>query len=193
MELLPIVEQLLTTPTPAVLWELYGKLLQADSPKVAAAIDTLHQFHSYLCELQSKATARQFSELASILDIGAIGGVALQNLAGGEEARLTQRWVIGTLSESLMIMASRQYIKGWQSELSSIHCQAAWYLARALWSLSTDLQPELSGDERWSAIQRLLAPARDRQADNTVRAALLGRLFQIVLLSQMLPLLTTAG
>jgi len=185
MNLLPITQQILVAPTPAALWELYGQLLAAGAePPLLNIVKT---FHHYLCNLQSKATARQYSQLASLLDIGAVGGVAVENLISGGAHNLFQRFLLGMFSESLMVMASRQYVKGWGSELHSMHCQAAWFLAGALWNLSAELQPDLPADERWAKIQKLIAPARDRDTPNESRAVLLGRLFQLLLLSQLGP------
>jgi hypothetical protein len=193
MELQSLVQQILTAPTPAVLWELYGRLLAADAdPPLLQMVEV---FHHYLHDLQSKAEAQQFSELASLLDIGAVGGVAVQNLVGGEAHGegaddLIKRFLLGTVSESLMVIASRQYVKGWQSELHSVHSQATWYLARELWSLSAEMQEDLPAEERWAHIDRLLAPARDPESPNEMKAVFLGRLFQILLLRRLAPLLS---
>ncbi len=190
------LDRVLTAPTPAALWELHGQLLAAGAEPAGLALRTAEAFHHYLCEMQGKITARQYSQLASLLDIGAIGGVALQNLVGlerteveGQANDLLKKLLLGTAGESLMVLASRQYVKGWQSELNSTHCRAAWYLAEALWALSATLQPGLPSEERNALIGRLLAPARDPKAANETRVVLLGRLFQLVLLSQCLPLL----
>jgi hypothetical protein len=187
MDLLSLIRQIATAPSPAVLWELYGQLLAAGADP--ALLDTVETFHHYLCDLQSKATARQYAELASMLDIGAVGGVAIENLVGGGKDHLFQRFLLGTVSESLMVAASRQYVKGWQSELHSTHCQAAWFLAGELWRLSNEMQPGLPAGKRWESIRGLLDPARDVQTPNGAKAVLLGWLFQIILLSRLLPLL----
>jgi hypothetical protein len=187
MDLLSPVRQTATAPSPAVLWELYGHLLAAGAdPRLLRIVET---FHHYLCDLQSKATARQYAELASLLDIGAVGGVALENLISGGKENLFERFMLGTVSESLMVAASRQYVKGWQSELHSTHCQAAWFLAGELWQLSSEMQPDLPAAHRWESIKGLLNPARDAQTPNGAKAVLLGWLFQITLLSRTLPLL----
>ena len=187
MNLLVLIRQIATAPSPAVLWELYGHLLAAGAdPALLKMVET---FHHYLCDLQSKATARQYAELASLLDIGAVGGVAIENLIGGGKEHLFQRFLLGTVSESLMVAASRQYVKGWQSELHSTHCQAAWFLAGELWRLSGEMQPDLPAEQRWESIKGLLNPARDAQTPNGAKAVLLGWLFQILLLSRLLPTL----
>ncbi len=194
MDHTPTVQKILTTPTPAALWQLYGQLLAAGVPPEAPLLGVVGAFHHYLADLRSKASARQFSELASVLDIGAVGGIALQNLIGSEGGRaeashLLHRLLLGTISESLMVVASRQYVKGWSSELNSVHCQAAWFLAGTLWTLSAEMQPELPASERWTNIQELIAPALDPDTANVSKAVLLGRLFQILLLGHLLPFL----
>ena len=118
-----------------------------------------------------------------------MGGVAIENLIGGGKEHLFQRFLLGTVSESLMVAASRQYVKGWQSELHSTHCQAAWFLAGELWRLSGEMQPDLPAEQRWESIKGLLNPARDAQTPNGAKAVLLGWLFQILLLSRLLPTL----
>lgn len=191
MELTPIIQEIMTSPTPAALWRLYAQLLAAGTPTDAPAMRTAEAFHHYLSDLQSKATARQYSQLASLLDIGAVGGIALQNLSSGEARHLVRRWLLGTASESLMVLASRQYIKGWGSELRALHRKAAWFLSRELWSLSAEMQPESPAGERWVRIQQLVGPALDPDTPSATAAVLLGHLFQLLLLSQLAPLLPT--
>jgi hypothetical protein len=192
MDLQTAIQQMLTAPSPDALWELYGYLLAAGAEP--PLLETVTAFHHYLCDLQSKATARQYSEFASLLDIGAVGGVAVQNLIGAFGSRdedggreLLEKLLLGTGSESLMIAASRQYIKAWQAELFSVHCQAAWFLADALWRLAAagHSGTEPAG-ERWSRIQALFAPIRDPEVPNPDKALLLARTFQLVLVSRLI-------
>lgn len=194
MELRRLIGQVMTSPTPDVLWELHGRLLAAGAEP--SLVDLAGSFQHYLHDLKSKADARQYSELASMLDIGAVGGVAIQNLIGagkpgaGDGADdLVTRLLMGTVSESLMVLASRQYIKGWQSELHSVHSRATWILAGELWRISAEMQPDLTAEERWGHITRLLAPARDSDTRNEVKAVFLSWLFQIVLVRRLAPLL----
>lgn len=197
MELQTALHRILTAPSPAALWELYGSLLAAETEE--PLLETVAAFHHYLCELQSKATARQYSEFASLLDIGAVGGVAVQNLVGafGQRDRdggreLLQKLLLGTASESLMVAASRQYIKAWQAELHSVHCQAAWFLAGALWRLA-GADDGAGAGERWARIEALFAPIRDPEVPNADKALLLARTFQLVLLNQLIGPAQAAG
>ncbi|MBN2361818.1 MAG: hypothetical protein JXR83_20375 [Deltaproteobacteria bacterium] len=199
MDLQTAIQQTLTAPSPDALWDLYGYLLAvgAEPP----LLETVAAFHHYLCDLQSKATARQYSEFASLLDIGAVGGVAAQNLIGAFGNRekdggreLLEKLLLGTGSESLMVAASRQYIKAWQAELYSVHCQSAWFLAGALWQLAAagGAGREAVG-ERWARIQALFAPIRDPDVPNAEKALLLARTFQLVLVSRLITLVQAGG
>lgn len=193
MDLQNAVKQILTAPSTDALWELYGYLLAADAD--APLLETVATFHHYLCDLQGKATARQYSEFASLLDIGAVGGVALQNLVGAFGQReadggreLLEKILLGTGGESLMVAASRQYVKAWQAELHSVHCQAAWFLSGALWRLAADSGVDAEPGERWGRIRALFAPVRDPEIPNPDKALLLARVFQLVLVSQLVAL-----
>jgi hypothetical protein len=185
--LLPILSQ----PTPAALVTLQGALLATGQhgEGAAQALELAGHFHDYLSELQSKITARDYAELASRLDIGAVGAVALENILATTKEEFWERFLLGALSEALMVAASRQYIKGWTAETALVHSRAAWYLAEALWRPSVQMQPELLPEARWQAIQSLLAPAYDTKVPAPDKAALLGRLFQMLLLTHLARLL----
>jgi hypothetical protein len=183
----PIVHQ----PTPETLVALQGALLSADLPdgKVNKALEIAGQFYTYLCELKSKLTARDFSELASRLDIGAVGMVALESIIAGDREHFWQRLVLGGLGEALMVAASRQYIKAWETETGQVHTCAAWHLTEVLWQTSKEMQPDLPSQERWQAIQSLLAPAYSPDVPAPEKAVLLGRIYQILLLTHLAGLL----
>lgn len=181
-----LLSRLLTAPTPADLLALQTRLLaaEADSGRRDAArraLDVAREFHAYLNELEAKSSAREYSELASLLDIGAVGGVALENLTEAGET-LLQRLLLGALSETLMVLASRQYVKAWSREMRPIHMRAGWFLRGELWRLSVVGQPDLSVEERAALVDGLLAPAFDDAIADEARLALLGRLFQVLLI-----------
>jgi hypothetical protein len=183
--------QVLTAPTPDALVLLQGALLASDrqGEPVVRALEIAGRFHSYLCELQSKITARQYSELASILDIGAVGVVALENLLAVGEGDWWQRLILGGTAEVLMIGASRQYIRAWEAETGPVHTGAAWYLTEALWRASAEMQPDRTAEERLQAVQALLAPAYDEQVSAPEKAILLGRVYQTLLVAYLAELL----
>ncbi len=189
------LQKIVARPTPAALVELQGALLASGQAGDSAerSLEIAGQFHSYLCELESKITAQQYSELASRLDMGAVGLVAVENVVVGDREKLWQRLLLGFLGEGLMVAASRQYVRAWQVETGVVHQSAAWWLANALWHLSGQMQPGLPPTERWQAIQALLAPAYDPAIPAPDKALLLGRIFQVLLLIYLVSLLTGAA
>jgi hypothetical protein len=185
LDLQEAIQPILSLPTPAALVGLQGALLAFGVNDKAAehALEVTDHFHTYLSDLQSKLTSRNYSELASRLDIGAVGAVALENLVASEPEKFWKRLVLGGVAEGLMVAASRQYVKGWAVETEMIHSRAAWYLTEALWRASSDMQPDLQPEQRWEAIQTLLAPAHDPGVPAPEKAVLLGRIFQILLIT----------
>ena len=181
-----LLGRLITEPSPADLLALQTRLLVAESSaerKDAArqALEVAREFHAYLSELEAKYHARDYSELASLLDIGAVGAVALENLIEVGES-LTQRILLGGLSEVLMVAASRQYVKAWSREIQPVHMKAIWFLRAALWRLSVEGRPDMRADERIALVDGLLAPVLGSEEADQMRPALLGRLFQVLLL-----------
>jgi hypothetical protein len=184
----------MTEPSPTDLLALQTRLLVAESNADRAeaarqALDVAREFHAYLSELEAKYSARDYSELASLLDIGAVGAVALENLIEAGES-LTQRLFLGGLSEVLMVAASRQYVKAWSREIQPVHMKAIWFLRAALWRLSLKGRPEMRAEERIALVDGLLAPTLGGVEVEQIWPALLGRLFQVLLLihvAQVLP------
>jgi hypothetical protein len=188
------VGPMLSHPTPEALIELQGVLLVSGQrgDDVDRALEIAGHFHAYLNELRSKIAARDYSELASRLDIGAVGMVALENIVATKEEEFWQRLILGGLAEGLMVAASRQYVKGWQVETQLVHGQATWFLTEALWRASNEMEPSLPPEQRWQAIQALLAPARDAGMPASDKAVLLGRVFQMLLITYLARLLRGA-
>jgi hypothetical protein len=184
LDLQEAIQPILSSPTPEALIALHGTLLArgGEDDAIEEALEITGHFYRYLSDLQSKLTSRSFSELASMLDIGAVGAVALENLVESEPEKLWKRLILGGVAEGLMVAASRQYVKGWAVETGLVHSHAAWYLTEALWRVSNETQPDLQPAQRWQAIQELLAPARDPDIPAPEKAVLLGRIFQILLI-----------
>jgi hypothetical protein len=181
-----IIPRVLNEPTPAALRELQGALLaQAPNAVRNRALELAGHFFAYLSELQSKISARDYSEFASRLDVGAMGAVALESIVDGEGEKLWQRLMLGSVGEILMIAASRQYVKAWREELGPVHAGAIWYLSEALWHASVRGKPDIPAQERWQAIQTMLEPAIDPQEADSQRAVVLGKVFQLLLLIEL--------
>ena len=189
MRLRQVANRIARQPTVNDLWKLRGILLACalDQPQTALVHEVTREFYVYLSELQSKMTARQYSELASRMDMSAIGVLALQDIVS-EHQELWKNLLLGGLSEGLMVLASRQYIKAWEQELRSVHRHAAWTLYGVLWQVSCRYQPDMSSAQRQELIETSLAPALDENTPFDARTLLMARLFQMLLLLLVAPL-----
>ena len=124
----------LTSPTPAGLWELRSGLLEAGVPSEDPIWSVVGEFHRFLDELGTRSSSREYSQLASKLDISAVGGVVVEQLLEPEDpAQTSMRLLTALLSEGLMVLAARQHVKAWEGELSAVYRSAAWYLHGELW------------------------------------------------------------
>ncbi len=183
-----LLNRIASQPTTGDLWALRGALLtRQDEPGAQQACAIAREFYLYLSELQSKLEARQYNELASLLDVGAVGMLALQDILLEKQA-LWKNLLLGGLGEGLMVLASRQYVKAWERELELTHQRVAWTLYDALWKISRQLQPEQAEDERQALIEASLAPVLDDATSLGAKILLLLRLFQTVLLTLIAPL-----
>lgn len=177
----------LTQPSTESLWQLRADLLQAGLPADSPVWRVLDKFHAFINELTATMSAHEFSKVATLLDIGAVGGVAIQNLLESdlEPAELWRRILAGGISESLMVLASRQYVKGAKAGMIGVCRATAWVLYDELWQLSAQLQPELDPAARRQLIDNLLAAIHDDAVPEVVKIGLNGRLFQILLVQHL--------
>ncbi len=175
----------LTHPSPKTLWQLRGDLLAAGLPSDSSVWRILDKFHAFINQLTASMSTHEYSKLATMLDIGAVGGVAIQNLLDSdmEPSELWKRLIAGGISESLMVLASRQYVKGAKAGMEGVCRATAWELYGELWQLSAQLQPELDTATRRQLIDNLLTAVHDESVPEMVKIGLNGRLFQILLLT----------
>ena len=173
-------------PSPAGLWRLRGNLLGGGVPPDAPILCLIGLFHDYLDRIRTGISSRDYSHLASKLDISAISGVILERLAeAGDSQDLAMGILSGALTEGLMVLATRQHVRAWEGELESVHRKAAWELYEELWLWSSGRNPELSPGQRRTLIDALLEPAMTHGTSGLVKAVVIGRLFQIMLISQL--------
>jgi hypothetical protein len=185
MELRTSLIQVLAEPTPDALWRLRGELLELGLASDSDIMSTLHEFYQFLNELVASSTAREFSHFASIMDMAAVAGVAVQNLLNIEDSEdWWKRFMMGGASEGLMVLAARQYVKAWEEEMRASYNASAWYLSQEYWELSARLRPDLPLQARRQLVDRLLVPIQDAQVEGIVKAGLIVRLFQVLLLAR---------
>jgi hypothetical protein len=170
---------------PDSLWQLQAGLLSARVDEDDPVWPLLDAYYDFLTTLAVRATSREFSHFASLLDMGAVGGVALQNiLLAEDEGHWWTRLLAGGLSEGLMVMAARQYVRAWEGEMEAVFTAARWQLYRELWRISAALRPALPVVERSRLLEELVAPLADHNLEGAQRAALATRLFQLLLLAR---------
>ena len=175
----------LTAPSADALWRLRGDLLASGMPPDGRLPALLGAFHDYLDRLATGMSSRDYSQLASKLDISAISGVILERLAEvSDSPKLGLNLVAGALSEGLMALATRQHVKAWEGELAAVHRSAAWVLFDELWLWTEGRNPEVEAPQRRELLDRLLAPALDSAQPGLLRAALICRLFQILIAAE---------
>lgn len=176
----------LTNPTPEALWELRGDLLERGVAADAPVLAIVRGFRSFLDRFATTTSSRDLNHLASKLDIGAIGGVFLEQLLERSETEnLAMRLLTGGISEGLMALASRQYVRAQEGELAALIRDAAWELADELWRWTAEANPDLDDTERRQLIDGLLAPLNDPAIASGVKAGVAGRLFQILLVAHL--------
>ena len=176
----------LRSPSPADLWRLRGELLEAGIRPDTRVWRLLDEFRRYLDQLATGTSSRDYSDLASKLDIGAVGGVVLEHVLESETGGdLALRLFTGLISEGLMVLATRQHVKAWQGELAAVCRNAAWYLYDELWHWAAARKPDLPPAERRRLLDRLIAPLHSSEADCFSKAVLAGLLFQLLLLSHL--------
>jgi hypothetical protein len=117
--------------------------------------------------------------------MAAVAGVALQNLIEEEDSeQWWQRLLAGAVSEGMMVVAARQYVKAWEVEMRSDYNAAAWYLAQEYWRLSQDLQPDLAPAKRRVLVDQLFEPFADKDLEATAKAGLIVYMFQLLLVAR---------
>jgi hypothetical protein len=180
MSLLEPIKRVLTAPTAAGLRELRAEMLASGFPRESRAWVVVEEFHRYLDQVATRTTSREYSELASKLDISAVGGVVLEQLIEHEGPEdLALRFLTGLISEGLMIAATRQHVKAWDKELSAVYSGAAWTLYDEMWRWTQRRTPGLPAAERRALLDRLFGSVEG--AGGLAKAVFLGLLFQILL------------
>jgi len=180
------LEIALTTPTPAVLRTLRADLLEDGASPDDPVLEIIGEFHAFLDRFATATSSRDLNHLASKLDIGAIGGVVLEQLFESSNPKdLAMRVLTGGISEGLMVLASRQYVRAQEGELAALFRDVAWTLYQRLWQWTAQTNPDLDAPERRQLLDRITAPLCDSEAPGAIKAILAGRLFQVLLLGQL--------
>jgi hypothetical protein len=172
----------LTAPSPRGIWILRSELLETGQEISGELREILDQFYSFLDELSKSSTSREYSHLASKLDIGAVGALVLENILEESDREKLSKKLLGALfSEGLMVLATRQHVKAWEEELGAVYRRASWFLFERIWSFSEEARPDLVNQDRRKLLDQLMAPLLSEETSGEIKAVLCGRLFQILL------------
>jgi hypothetical protein len=169
----------LSEPYPEKLWQLRSDLLEMEIGIDHPSLKVLDYFYLFLNELIATSTAREYSHFASILDMAAVAGIAIQNLMEDRESEgWMNRFLLGAISEGMMVMAARQYVKAWEEEMEAAFSAAAWSLSDSFC------------EERRTLVDTLVAPIRSEELNAPSMAALIVRYHQLLLLAWLVPWLS---
>ena len=121
-----------------------GRLGDDVPAKVRAALESAAGLQTLASELRGNAGSKRYSEIASLLDLGAIGLLSVQDYLAAERTNLF-RLLMGGLSEALVYASSRQYVSGSNEVLAGLCRSHREALDDDLWSLALELRgPGLS-------------------------------------------------
>lgn len=180
------LRRVLTSPTPAALWELRSDLLERGFQPNSTLFDVLGEFHSFLERFATVTSSRDLNHLATKLDIGAIGGVVLEQLFEAPNPKdLAMRVLTGGISEGLMVLASRQYVKATEGELAALFREVAWTLYHRLWGWTSVANPDLGKDERRHLLDQITTLLRNDDISSQAKAVLAGRFYQVLLIAHL--------
>lgn len=182
MSVREILLRALAYPTALDLWNLRTAMLEAGIPADAPVWNLLSAYHSFLDQVESCTTSREYSDLASKLDIASISGVILERLFEPQGQReFMVSLLSGALSEGLMVLATRQHVKAWEQGLAAEHRRAAWFLYEELWRWAEEQKPDVAPAARRELLDNLFDGVGATPGSGPDQALLLGGLFQILL------------
>ncbi len=176
--------KVLQSPRLDDLWSLRGDILEAGISLDGELGSVLKAFAGFLDSMATGTSSRDYSEMASLMDISAITGVVAEHLLEpGTSKEMAIRLFSALATEGLMALATRQHVKAWEGELASVCRGVAWNLYEFMWCWALKRRPELGAVERRQLLDQLLDPLLSSETPCKVKAVIIGRLFQVLLLS----------
>ena len=121
---------------------------------VEGALSLAGDAHNIALEVRSGMSDKAYAQFASLLDLGAIGAIGLENLLVVERRRLVAL-LLGGLSELLTYLASREYVKGASARLSALARAQAPRLQDELWAALRRFRPKASAADHRQAQQAI--------------------------------------
>ena len=109
---------------------------------VGRTLTAVGRLHSFANEVKGFVVSKDYSEKASLFDIGSIGILAVENVLTADHVSLF-RLLMSGLSEGLAFLASRQYIYGTAAVLESLYRTHSATLYDDLWTLAVEFRGPL--------------------------------------------------
>ncbi len=185
MPLADALSRTLSCPTTGNLWQLRAELLESGVPPGGRVWVILGEYQRFLEQVRTSTESRNYSELASKLDIASISGIVVERFLEPQGAReLALSIVSGILSEGLMSLATRQHVKAWEAGLASVCAGSAWFLYEEMWHWARRKKPELDAGERRRLLDLLFAPVCSANPGDVSAFHFVGSLFQVLLISE---------
>ncbi|HEV8594944.1 MAG TPA: hypothetical protein VGR51_05380 [Thermoplasmata archaeon] len=118
--------------------------------KVRVALDRAKDLaasaHAFTSELRGFTKAKDRTEAASLFELGSIGVLSIENILTADPITLP-RILMGSLSETLTFLASRQIVAGSRDMLEGVYRQHAAAMYEEMWTLATDHRKALTGED----------------------------------------------
>jgi hypothetical protein len=189
-----VLGRILTNPTPEDVWLLQKDLLALGGDISKQARDVAGAFYNCLRNIESKSASRSASRQGAALGTAAVATVSLEETFAAQEDPL-RRLLASGLTALLEVGSAIKNAQAWEVEASLLYHDLAWYLYGELWDVSLQARPDLSVEQRRICTDLLVQPILNGETTDPMKAALLVRLFQVVLAARLWPLLNgaTAG
>ncbi len=147
-----------------------------------AALDAVSRFYSFGAEVTGFSISNKTANRASLYDLASVGVLGVENILTAEHKSL-MRFLMSGLSEGLMYLGSREYVRGSTAVLEATYKAHALNVRDALWSLAMDFRgSEDLGSirEARQAIDALFAKFDDASVPVPAKVALLYQLYGLV-------------
>ncbi len=160
--------------------EAQGKPNPAKS--AAAALEAVSRFYSFGVEVGGFSASNKAADRASLYDLASVGVLGIENVLTSERKSL-MRFLMSGLSEGLMYLGSREYVRGSTSVLEATYKAHALHVRDALWALAMDFRGSEdlgSIQEAREAIDTLFAKFDDPSVPVPAKVSLLYQLYGLV-------------
>ena len=190
--------EVLEERSPESIWRLSSELnalrvrLRMKRGKVSAllietldeTLDVASDFHEFTTEMRSEIESRDFSQIASMFDLGSIGALAVQDVLPSTGGLSLPKMLLGALSEGLIFLGSRQYVAGAQRIVSARLAIHSHKVYRRLWELPLDFREQFEeGDvgELQESLDKFFAALLKDDVPPASRIAVLVQFYSLLL------------